>query len=338
MLTRTNHSDNFPSNGTLSSALVGLDRHPQVEANEFPLTILAAGKNASNRFLEFFVATIRNKNTRRAYWFAARDFFRWIESRHLRLEEIKPVHVSVYIEQHPGSPPTVKLHLAALKRLFDWMVTGHIVEINPAAPVRGPRHVVKKGKTPVLSSEDTRLLLDSIDTSHVVGLRDRAIIATMVFSFGRVGAVSGLRVKDYYQNGKRWWYRFLEKGGKHHEVPAHHLAEQYVDEYLHEAEIEDDPDGPLFRPSNGRTRRLSRKHLSPKQILKMVKRRCEEVGLPETICSHSFRATGITAYLSNGGTLERAQMIACHESPRTTKLYDRTDDAITLDEIERIVI
>ncbi|MCA9445288.1 MAG: tyrosine-type recombinase/integrase [Candidatus Omnitrophica bacterium] len=302
------------------------------------MTILMAGEKASERFLDFFVATIRNANTRRAYWIATRDFFHWIEDHRLKLEEIKPIHVSVYIEQHPGSPPTVKQHLAALKRLFDWLVTGHVIETNPASPVKGPRHVVKKGKTHVLSSEDTRLLLDSIDTSHVVGLRDRAIIGTMVFSFARVGAVSQLRVRDYYQNGKRWWFRFQEKGGKHHEVPAHHLAEQYVDEYLHEAEIEDDSDGPLFRPSNGKTRRLFRKRLSQKQILKMVKRRCEEAGLPETICSHSFRATGITTFILNGGTLERAQKIACHESPRTTKLYDRTDDSITLDEIERIMI
>lgn len=209
---------------------------------------------------------------------------------------------------------------------------------TPPIMIGGRDERIPKIATPVLSAEDTRLLLDSIDTTTVVGLRDRAIIATMVFSFARVGAVSQLKVKDYYQNGKRWWFRFLEKGGKFHEVPAHHLAEQYVDEYLQEAGIQDDTDGPLFRPSNGKTKKLFRKRLSPNQVLKMVKRRCEEVGLPETICSHSFRATGITAYLSNGGTLERAQKIACHESPRTTKLYDRTDDSITLDEIERILI
>lgn len=338
MLTTPIQTQDRPLERTRNLVPINGVHMPQIEINEFPITILDAGKKASQRFLEFFTATIRNKNTRRAYWFAARDFFRWIETHNLRLEEINPVHVSVYIEQHPGSPPTIKQHLAAIKRLFDWLVTGHVVETNPAAPVKGPRHVVKKGKTPVLSAEDTRLLLDSIDTDHVVGLRDRAIIATMVFSFARVGAVSHLKVKDYYRNGKRWWFRFHEKGGKFHEVPAHHLAEQYVDEYLHEAGFADDPDGPLFRPSNGKTRRLFRKSLYPNQVLKMVKRRCEEVGLPETICSHSFRATGITTYLSNGGTLERAQKIACHENPRTTKLYDRTDDSITLDEIEKIII
>ena len=109
--------------------------------------------------------------------------------------------------------------------------------------MRGPKHVVKKGKTPVLDTEQARALLDAIDVSTVVGLRDRALIGVMVYSFARVSAVIGMRVEDYYPNGKRWWFRLHEKGGKFHEVPAHHTAEEYMDAYLEAAGIAADKKG-----------------------------------------------------------------------------------------------
>jgi integrase/recombinase XerD len=170
----------------------------------------------------------------------------------------------------------------------------------------------------------------------VVGLRDRALIGVMVYSFARVSAVVGMRVEDYYQNGKRWWLRLHEKGGKRHDVPAHHLAEAYLDAYLERSAIAD-PKAPLFQ-SVDRARRLTGQELRRREALDMIKRRAKAAGLPPSTCCHTFRATGITAYLSNGGTLEHAQQIAAHASPQTTKLYDRTADTISLDEIERIVI
>jgi integrase len=159
----------------------------------------------------------------------------------------------------------------------------------------------------------------------------------MVYTFARVSAVVGMRVGDYYQDGKRWWFRFSEKGGKQHHVPAHHNAETYLDEYLDAAGIADDSDGPMFHTVD-RARKLTSRAMTRNDVLRMIKRRATAAGLPPTTCCHTFRATGITAYLSNGGSIEYAQKIAGHESPRTTKLYDRTDDAITLDEVERIVI
>jgi integrase len=246
--------------------------------------------------------------------------------------------VAAYVETHPGSDPTRKQHLAAIKMLFDWLVTGQVIGVNPAASVRGPKHVVRKGKTPVLTAQEARQLLDSIDTSHVVGLRDRALIAVMVYSFARVSAVVGMKVDDYYGNGKRWWFRLHEKGGKFHEVPAHHNAEAYLDAYIEAAGIAEDGKGPLFRSAKGTTRTLTVRPLRRNNALDMVKRRAKDAGLSDRICNHTFRATGITAYLENGGTIEKAQAIAAHESPKTTKLYDRTNDQITLDEVERILI
>lgn len=306
----------------------------------FPAVIANAGENASRRFVEFFTANIRNRNTRTAYAAAVSRFCDWCDEKPLTLQQLQPFLVAAYVEDlgRELAAPSVKQHLAAIRMLFDWLVIGQVMPMNPAASVRGPKHVVKRGKTPVLSADDARKLLDSIDTATVVGLRDRAVIAVMVFSFARVSAVVGMRVSDYYQNGKRWWFRLHEKGGKFHEVPAHHNAEAYVDAYIEAAGIGEEKKTPLFRSAAGRADTLTEKAMSRNDALRMVKRRAKEAGLPENTCNHTFRATGITAYLENGGTIENAQAIAAHESPRTTKLYDRTNDELTLDEIERITI
>jgi site-specific recombinase XerC len=250
------------------------------------------------------------------------------------------MHVSLYIEtlQATAAKPTVRQHLAAIRMLFDWLVVGQVLATNPAHSVRGPKHVVRRGKTPVLTAEEARHLLDSIDTTTLVGLRDRAVIAVMTFAFARIGAVVAMRVEDYYPEGKRWWVRLHEKGGKRHEMPAHHKLEAYLDEYLLAAGIRDDSRGPLFRSAIGKTGELNDKPMHRVDAYRMIRRRAAETGFEVKLGCHVFRATGITAYLEAGGTLENAQTMAAHESPRTTKLYDRTSDAITLDEIERITI
>ena len=325
---------------------VGRDSFPMVAMVEgfadlpIPALIAREGDRAAQRFIEFFTANIRNPNTRMAYARAVWQFMAWAEERRLPLERLNPIFISAYIEliQQHMSPPSVKQHLAAIRMLFDYLVIGQVVPHNPAASVRGPKHVVKKGKTPVLQASQARQLLDSIDTSTIVGLRDRAIIATMVYSFARVGAVVAMNKEDYFQNGKRWWLRLHEKGGKRHEVPAHHNAEEYLDAYLEAAKSENWlKKTPLFRTLS-REKSLTEARLTRTDVLRMVKRRAEDALLPDSTCCHTFRATGITAYLENGGTIENAQAIAAHESPRTTKLYDRTSDEITLDEIERILI
>lgn len=307
---------------------------------QLPGAIGAAGEDAALRFIDFFTSNIRNKNTRAAYAQAVTQFFAWLEARGIReLKQIRPIMISGYIEelQASRSVPTVKQHLAAIRMLFDWLVTGQIIPTNPTASVRGPRYTSKRGKTPVLKADEARLLLDSIRTDNIVGLRDRALLGLMCYTFARVSAAVGMKVEDYYQNGKRWWFRLHEKGGKRHEVPAHHNAEAYVDAYMEAAGIWDQKKGPLFRSVDKR-RRLTLNPMTRIDVFRMIKRRAEDAGLPVSTCCHTFRATGITAYLENGGTIENAQAIAAHESPRTTKLYDRTSDEITLEEVERIAI
>lgn len=334
------------NSGISGKAVIAVATHAIV-----PLMIADAGEHASQRFIEFFTANIRNRNTRSAYAHAVRLFCHWCESHGYCLNQLGPVVVAAYVEQltQTHAAPTVKQHLASIRMLCDWLVVGQVLPHNPAASVRGPRHVVKKGKTLVLLAKQARELLDSIpitqmdektgvETPSLVGLRDRALIAVMIYSFARVSAVVNMNVEDYWQNGKRWWLRLHEKGGKHHEVPAHHIAEDYVDAYLHAAGIAGELKSPLFRSADRNTGRLTTRRLNRNNALDMVKRRAKTAGLPGRTCCHSFRATGITAYLENGGTIEKAQTIAAHESPRTTKLYDRTSDDITLDEIERIMI
>ena len=204
-----------------------------------PRLIADAGEQASLRFLDFFTANIRNPNTRAAYAVAVRAFFAWLDAKHVApLAAVRTHHVSAYVEVlgRRYRAPTVKQHLAAIRMLFDWLIVGQIFAgPNPAAAVRGPKHVVKKGKT----SGARRRRGEEAARQHrcvdVVGLRDRALIALLVYTFARVSAALHMNVEDYYPQGKRWWVRLHEKGGKQHEMPAHHLLEHYLDAYRHGA-------------------------------------------------------------------------------------------------------
>jgi site-specific recombinase XerD len=222
--------------------------------------------------------------------------------------------------------------------LFDWLVTGQIIPSNPAHAVRGPRYSVSKGATPVLSSEEARHLLRNMDVSHVVGMRDRALIAVMTYTFARVSAAIALKIEDYYPQKKRWWLKLHEKNGKVNEMPCHHTLEEYLDAYIEAAAIADDRKGPLFRSAIGKTRKLSAQSMRREDVYRMVRRRSADAGIETAIGCHTFRATGITDYLKNDGRIEVAQRMAGHSSAKTTGLYDRRGDDISLDEVERIGI
>ena len=296
---------------------------------------------AAQRTLEFFTANIRNPNTRRSYARAVSEFSHWCAENGLHtLTDIGPVHVAAYIEQLQQrlSAPSVKQQLAALRVLFDWLVVGQVVPSNPASAVRGPKHAVRKGKTPVLAASEARAMLDAIDTTTAVGLRDRALIALMVYTFARVGAVVGMRVKDVYVQGRRTWVRLHEKGGKEHEMPCHHNLDDYLHAYLDQALAGADKKDFLFRSAKGRSGVLSDNPMRQADVYRMIGRRAALAGVETHIGCHSFRATGITEYLRNGGKLEVAQQMANHASAKTTGLYDRRTDQVSLDEVERILI
>ena len=253
---------------------------------------------------------------------------------------VQLVHVATWIGAvtRELAAPSVKQRLAAIRHLFDWLVTGQVVPVNPAASVRGPRHVVTAGQTPVLYPAEARALLDSIDTASVVGLRDRALIGLMVYSFARIGATLGMAVEDVITQNRRLWVRLREKGGKRHAMPCHHNLEEYLTAYLDGAGLRDDHKGPLFRTIGRGTGKLTRTVLPQANAYAMIGRRAAAAGIATKLGNHSFRATGITAYLKNGGTLEKAAAMANHASTRTTQLYDCRRDELTLDEVERISI
>ena len=303
-----------------------------------PYIIAGAGPKASRRFAEFFTVPIRNKNTRQAYFHAASTFLLWCEQRGLQLETIEPIHVAAYIETHPGSAPTQKQHMAAIRMLFSWMVEKGVLSMNPAREVKTEKFSRSEGKTPAFTTEEINLLFASMESDTLAGQRDRAFIAVMAYTCARVSAVASLKVKDYAPMGHRSLIRLHEKGGKERDIPCHHLLEEYLDAYLAMAGIAEAKDAPLFRSirGKGKKQKLTERPLLRTDAYAMVRRRLLVAGICGDFCCHSFRATGITNYLEHGGNLEMAQHIAGHADSRTTRLYDRRGQKATLEDIERI--
>lgn len=332
---------------------------PDTFEADLPPLIGGAEPEAQERFLEFFLAEIRNENTRKAYGRSVARFLRWASGQGLSLDSISPMAVSAYVEQLKGklAPATVKQHLSAIRRLFGYLHAGNILPENPAEPVRGPKHNPREGSTPILTAEEASDFIEGLPIGSVKDKRDKAIVGVLTYTFARVSAVVKLDRKDYYRAGRRWKVRLKEKGGKQRDVPLHHKAKDYLDAYVEAAgwnPSEETVDGepsetvdesasqkrnlPLFRTVT-RTKALSRRPLSRTSVLRMVKTRAEAAGLdPSRVCCHTFRGTGITAYLENDGKLEVAQYIAGHADASTTKLYDRRQELVSKEEVEKIGI
>ena len=306
-----------------------------------PSLIAREGAPAAQRFMEYFGAHIRNPNTRLAYVRACIRFLNWCHDHGApRLRAIAPMQVAAWVEARTRevSAPTVKQELAAVRGLFDWLVVGQVVPLNPAASVRGPSHTSSVGRTPVLTAAETRTLLRTISIDTIGGLRDRALIGVMVYAFARIGAALGLDVRDVYREQHRLKLRLTEKGGKRHQMPCHHTLETYLTAYMDAAGLGSDPDVPLFQRQD-RRRRLNGRRLHRNEALHMVRRRARRAGIETPVCNHTFRAAGITAYLEHpDAKLEEAQKMAAHADPKTTRMYDRRDRSVAIDEVERIRI
>jgi site-specific recombinase XerC len=251
-------------------------------ATLIPALVRTAQERAQTRFWEFFVSNIRNAHTRRAYGRAISEFFAWCEARGVSsLADVQPLHVGAYVEllARERSAPTAKQRLAAIRALFDWLVVGQIVPLNPAASVRGPRHIVRRGKTPVLDPAEARQLIDAIDATTVIGLRDRALIGLMVYSFARIGAAIGMRVEDVYAQNRRLWVRLHEKGGKQHAMPCHHNLETYLHEYIDGAGLATEPKALLFQTYSRATGQLTGNPLPQANAYAMIQRRAKSGGI-----------------------------------------------------------
>jgi site-specific recombinase XerD len=302
-----------------------------------PTLIADAGAEAAQRTLEFFTARIPNAHTREAYGRAVLRFCAWCDKHGVPLASITSPVVAAYLQTllQSLSVASAKLHLSALRHWLDWLTERGVLSVNPAAAVRGPRLVVHEGKTPVLERDEARALFESIDGDDLVSLRDRALIAIMLFGFVRVGAVVKMRVRDF-DDAREAWLVLHEKGGKDRRIPAHHLVRGYVRAYVEAAEFAPRSKAPLFQSAPRHGGVLSGKAMQRGDVLTMVKRRCATAGLPSTICNHSFRATGITIHQENGGRIEDAAQLAGHASTRTTQLYNRKARKLARAEVERV--
>jgi integrase/recombinase XerD len=326
-----------------ADALVPAHSHlPSPFRSQLPPILVRSGKAAVFAAEEFFFGRIRNEHTRAAYLVAVKRFLAWAERCGLELRRIAPRDVGEYLDglrNENTSIATRKQHLAAIRHFFDALVTRHAVVLNPALSVRGERYQVMEGKTPEIRVEGARKLLSSIKTSTVVGLRDRAILAILVYTAARAGAVAGLRRGGFYDAGDQWMLHFEEKGGKSREIPVRHDLEQVLFEYIDAAGLRDaGKDAPLFRTAYRKTGKFTPNGMNAADICRLMKRRLKDAGLPAHLSPHSFRVTTITDLLEQGVPLEDVQRLAGHSDPRTTRLYDRRDSKITRNIVERISI
>ena len=305
-----------------------------------PCLIEQQGAAAKFAWEEFIYGRIRNSGTRRAYSQAVTGFLKWCETLNVELTRIAPAHVGRYLDSKTDwSSATRKLHLSALRHFFDELVLRHVVILNPALSVRTERLTNIEGKTPEISIQQTRQLLDSIDNSHLIGCRDKTIISILVYTAARVGAVAKLRRDDFVDYGDNCFLRMMEKRNKFRQLPVRHDLSQLIRHYLKFSGLElAEKRSPLFRTTVRRTGLLTKNRLTPNDISRMLKRRLKDAGLSSSFSPHSFRVTTITDLLSQGVPLEDVQLLAGHSDPRTTRLYDRRDKEVTRNIVERISI
>ena len=324
-----------------------------VASASLPVLVERARGAARFAWEEFFYAEHHNRHTQRAYERAVRRFLGWAEGQGAELASITPGMVGQYLVGLGGSPAKRNQHLAALRGFFDRLVNRHVCILNPASSVRGVKDQVIEGKTPEITIDQARTLLASIKLSRKVktkqgetievplpvGLRDRAILATLAYTACRAGAVAKLRLGDFQDDGTQYVLRFQEKGGKSREIPVRYDLEGFILAYVEAAGIAGEAkESPLFRASNGRSRTLTAKPLGTERICELVKRRLKDAGLPSRLSPHSFRVTAITSLLEQGVPMEDVQYLAGHAEPRTTTLYDRRKKRVTRNIVERIPI
>ena len=300
--------------------------------------VLRQTPNATFAAEEFFKATLNNEHTRRAYGRIAGRFLTWCDNRVLELRQVTPGLAGEYISQLPGSAPTRNQALAALRHFFDALVQRHAVVLNPFASVRGTKYSVTEGRTAELAIEQARKLFKSIDISHVVGLRHRAVLGVLAYTGARIGAVAKLRLADYRNLGDHRVLRFREKGGKDREIPVRHDLAAWLNQYIAAAGIAEEPKAPLFRAADGKRKALTTSAYRAHSMRQMMKRRLYDAGLQELFSPHSFRVTVVTDLLNQNVPLEDVQYLAGHASPTTTRVYDRRRRRVTRNIVERISI
>ncbi len=321
-----------------------------VQDEVLPVVLEAAGGGARFAYEEFLADL--SENSARAYRHALHRFLSHVDSLGLTLQQVTVKLVRAYLDNlqaevrvkhgeparfEKASKPTRKLHLAALRKFFDHATQRHVVLLNPALSVRGPKHSVLHGKTKGLGVKQARQLLSSIAVSTPVGLRDRAIIAALIYTAARRGALAKMKREDFNTDGRQHYFQLDEKGGKQRTIPCREDLQGFMEAYLQVAPPMDKRD-PLFRTMHGRTQKFSERGMSGEDVLAMFKRRLKTAGLPDVFSCHSCRKATATNLLEQGVELADVQHFLGHADPRTTKLYDQRDLTVTRNIVERIGI
>jgi integrase len=308
-------------------------------------------EKAAEALLNVLDGQIRNIHTRAAYKRAWKAFFEFCALYKLELERIKPYHFELWMKYNTGNTEakrrplataTLRQHLAGIRLLFDSLLEQGIVDLNPAARAKAPRLQRESSHTPVFEEEEIKAFMGSIKPDSLISIRDKALFSVLIYTWARVSAVVALRIEDYYERKGTRWLRLAEKRGKIHEVPVHSRAREAIDQWLTSSGLGDNPAAPLFPAFYGKNKLAETqnpkalRHMHPTSVWKLVQLRALASGIKKRVCCHSFRATGITEYMNRGGTLEVAQRIAGHSQLSTTKIYDRSQDRLTIEEIERV--
>ena len=305
----------------------------------FPAVLVRAGKAACFAADEFFSSRISNPHTRTAYAHQVSRFLAWCEEQGLELRQVTPGQAGRFLDELPGAAPTKNQALAALRHFFDVLVARHAALLNPFHSVRGVRHPFGEGRTPEATVEQARRLLASIQTDNVYGLRDRAVLGTLIYTGARVGAISRFRMQDLRDNGNHRSLQFSKKGGKSREVPVRHDLDEWIAAYLEGCSLTTAPKtSPLFRAGQRRGSPLTDRAMSPLAVQLMLKRRLRAAGLPKILSPHSFRVLVVTDLLSQNVPLEDVQYLAGHAHPRTTQIYDRRRRRVSRNLVERISV
>ena len=307
---------------------------------EIPSAVAAEGAKGKFAWEEYFAGHIRNPHTRAAYLRAVRAFLSWVEPFEPRLASITPGMVGLYFDQLGAlSAPSKKLYMSAIRGFFDVLVLRHVVLLNPALSVKTERYSVTEGKTPEITVLQARTLLNSIDASDVFATRDKAIVAVLIYTAARAGAVAKLRIQDMVDDGEQLSLHFREKGGKHRAIPVRHDLQHFLRDYINKGGLQNaSRDAPLFRTAIGRSGRLSERPITAIDICRLVKRKLKAARLPLTVSPHSFRSCAATDLLLQGVPLEDVQYLLGHADAKITKLYDRRSRRVSRNIVERISV
>lgn len=322
---------------TYLPTVIHASRSVRRSADVLPGIVARGNPSAQFAWDEFFGAQIANDHTRRAYKRAIVRFLAWSERGRLELHTIAPADVGRYMQELPGEIASKKQQLAAIRKFLDICVIRHAIFLNPALSVRGERYSVVEGKTPEITKSQARKLIASIDPTTAVGRRDRAVIATLVYTAARVGAISKLDIRHLRCDGKDWSFRFAEKGNKSRAIPVRTDLEDELLSYLQMTGLRDAAKAsPLFRTAVRRTGQLTDRRMTAIDMCRMVKRRLKKAGLPGHLSPHSFRVATLTDLLESGVELSDVQYLAGHADARTTRLYDRRSRNVNRNLVERI--